>query len=119
VVVLESLVARVAAVLPDWQVDVVETHHVHKKDAPSGTALTLARAAAGGRALPPIESIREGEVVGDHLVRFRGPGEVLNLAHHAGNRDIFAAGALETARRLVGRPPGWHALPGLLGLASP
>jgi 4-hydroxy-tetrahydrodipicolinate reductase len=119
VVVLESLVARVAAVLTDWRVDVVETHHVHKKDAPSGTALTLARAAAGGRGLPPIESIREGEVVGDHVVRFLGPGETLHLAHHAGDRDIFAAGALEAARRLVQRPPGWHALPDLLGLASP
>lgn len=119
VVVLEALVARVAAVLPDWQVDLVETHHVHKKDAPSGTALTLARAAAGGRGLPPIESIREGDVVGDHAVRFRGPGETLQFSHHAANRDIFAAGALEAARRLAPRAPGWHGLPDLLGLATP
>lgn len=119
VVVLEAVVARVAAALPDWRVDVAETHHVHKKDAPSGTALTLARAAAAGRALPPIESIREGEVVGDHLVRFSGPGEVLRFAHHAADRDIFAAGALEAARRLAGQPPGWHGLADLLGLASP
>jgi 4-hydroxy-tetrahydrodipicolinate reductase len=88
---------------------------VHKKDAPSGTALTLGRAAARGSGrMPPIASIREGEVVGDHRLELRGPGESLVLAHHAADRDIFAAGALEAARRLAGRGPGWYRLADLV-----
>jgi 4-hydroxy-tetrahydrodipicolinate reductase len=74
----------------------MESHHIHKKDAPSGTALTLARATAG---LTPekIHSIRAGEVIGDHRIEFHGHGEVLSLEHHAQTREIFARGALETA----------------------
>lgn len=74
----------------------VETHHIHKKDAPSGTALTLAGATSG--LLPErIHSIRVGEVVGDHRVEFHGHGERVTLEHHAQSREIFARGALETA----------------------
>jgi 4-hydroxy-tetrahydrodipicolinate reductase len=58
--------------------------------------------------MPPIASIREGEVVGDHRLELRGAGETLVLAHHAADRDIFAAGALEAARRLAVQPAGWH-----------
>jgi 4-hydroxy-tetrahydrodipicolinate reductase len=115
VVVLEDLVERAARALPDWDLRIVETHHVHKKDAPSGTALTLGRAATRGNGrLPGIESLREGEVVGDHRVELRGAGETLVLAHHAADRDIFAAGALEAARRLARQPPGLHGLAGLV-----
>lgn len=115
VAVLEDLVARASRALPDWPVRIVETHHVHKLDAPSGTALTLARAAetASGR-MPAIESIREGEVVGDHLVLFKGRAERLELRHSALDRDIFAAGALEAALRLVGRPARLWRLPELV-----
>lgn len=115
VVVLEDLVRRAAAALQGWQVQITDIHHIHKKDAPSGTALTLARAAReGGADNPLIESLREGEVVGLHRLRFTGPGEVLELAHEAGDRDIFARGALEAARLLAGRPAGKHRFADLL-----
>lgn len=115
VAVLEDLVARASRALPDWPVRIVETHHVHKLDAPSGTALTLAQAAeaASGR-MPAIESIREGEVVGDHLVLFEGRSERLELRHSALDRDIFAAGALEAALRLAGRSARLWRLPDLV-----
>jgi 4-hydroxy-tetrahydrodipicolinate reductase len=114
VVVLEDLLARAAAALP-WAAEIVEIHHVHKLDAPSGTALTLAAAIARAQgADPPIQSIREGEVVGTHRVRLQGPGESLELAHVATDRDIFARGALETAARLHGREAALWRLPDLL-----
>jgi 4-hydroxy-tetrahydrodipicolinate reductase len=106
VAVLTALLERAASVLP-WPVSITETHHVHKLDAPSGTAITLAAAVARVRGeTPPIESIREGEVVGTHRVRLAGPGELLELEHFAQDRDIFARGALEAALRMVGRKPG-------------
>ncbi len=115
VAVLEDLVRRAAAALPDWQVQIRETHHVHKKDAPSGTALTLARAVqAGNGAMPGIESLREGEVVGEHSVRLSGAGESLEFSHSAGNRDIFALGALHAASLLALRGPGRYRLGELL-----
>lgn len=115
VVVLEDVVRRASAALKHWDLRIIETHHVRKIDAPSGTALSLARAAQGaGGALPEIESIREGEVVGDHLVRFAGPGETLEFRHQATDRDIFAAGALEAAIILVKSAPGLHRLGDLL-----
>lgn len=119
VAVLEELVRRAALALPTWAVDLSETHHVHKKDAPSGTALTLARASrpAGGE-LPPIESIRQGEVVGEHRVRFAGIGETIELSHGATDRDVFALGALEAAARLTARGPGNYRLGDLLFIAS-
>ena len=114
VVVLEDLLRRAAGVLP-WSADIVEVHHVHKLDAPSGTASTLAAALAPVHGhTPPIESIREGEVVGTHRVRLQGPGESLELAHVATDRDIFACGALETAVRLRGREAREWRLPELL-----
>ncbi len=74
----------------------VETHHIHKKDSPSGTAITLA-AATSGLSSERIHSIRAGEVIGDHRVEFHGHGERVTLEHHAQSREIFARGALETA----------------------
>lgn len=119
VVVLHELVRKVSASLPDWDVAIVETHHVHKLDAPSGTALTLGKAAseASGRKTA-IESIRQGEVIGEHVVRFSGAGETLELSHRASDRDIFARGALEAARRLALQPAGQFSLAELLALES-
>ena len=115
VAVLEDLVRRASAALPAWQVQIRETHHLHKKDAPSGTALTLARAVeAGSGVAPSIESLREGEVVGEHQVRLVGPGEILEFSHSAGDRDIFALGALHAASLLAGRGPGQYRLGELL-----
>jgi 4-hydroxy-tetrahydrodipicolinate reductase len=115
VVVLEDLIRRAALALPGWHAEITETHHVHKKDAPSGTALTLANAhAAASGTMPAIASIREGEVVGDHRIRMEGPGEWLELRHHAEDRDIFARGALEAAARLHGRKLGLYSLADLV-----
>ena len=115
VAVLEDLVRRVSAALPDWPLTLVETHHVRKLDAPSGTALMLARAAQAitGRA-PAIESLREGDVVGIHRLQFGGPGETLELGHVAGDRDLFARGALQAAALVAGRGPGAYRLGELL-----
>lgn len=101
-----------------WRVRVHETHHVHKKDAPSGTALALGERIAGvrGRDTVQYEVRREGEVVGLHRVVFEGPGERIALEHEALDRGIFALGALAAARWVVGRPPGLYGMDEVLGL---
>lgn len=99
---------------PSYQVAITETHHQHKKDAPSGTAKRLQELIAKIRsqwrvpAEVPCESIRTGEVVGDHTVVFSSPFERLELTHHAETRDVFAVGALKAAQFVVGRPPGLY-----------
>lgn len=114
VAVLEELVERAAGALADWDCDIVETHHVHKKDAPSGTALALGAAAARGGAGARYASLRAGDVVGEHLVQLTGSGERLELVHRATSRDVFARGALHAAVRLPGRGPGAWRLRDLL-----
>jgi 4-hydroxy-tetrahydrodipicolinate reductase len=114
VVVLEDLLRRAAGALR-WPASITETHHVHKLDAPSGTAISLAAAATeASGASPAIESIREGEVVGTHRIVLSGPGEFLELGHVAVDRDIFARGALEGAVRLSKKRPGLWRLAELL-----
>jgi 4-hydroxy-tetrahydrodipicolinate reductase len=76
---------------------IVETHHIHKKDAPSGTAVTLGKILTGGGPLPEIESIREGEVVGDHEIILESPVDTIRLTHHAKSRRGFAEGAVVAA----------------------
>ena len=112
--VLSELVERAAAALPGWDCDIVESHHVHKQDAPSGTALTLGACAEQGGANPRYASLRAGDIVGEHLVQFTSLGERIELTHRASNRDIFARGALHAAVRLVGRPPGQYRVRDLL-----
>jgi 4-hydroxy-tetrahydrodipicolinate reductase len=114
VAVLHELVERAARALPGWDCDIVEAHHARKLDAPSGTALTLGASAGEGGATPRYASIRAGDIVGEHLVQFAGIGERIELAHRAGNRDIFARGALHAARALVGRAPGRYRVRDLL-----
>lgn len=107
VAVLTELVRQAAAALPGWDADIIESHHRHKLDAPSGTALQLGAAVAAGRGhAPHYASLRAGDIVGEHLVQFSGDGERLELCHRAGNRDIFARGALEAAWRLSQCGPG-------------
>ena len=115
VAVLADLVERAARALPGWDCDIVEAHHTHKKDAPSGTALTLGQAAERGGAHPRFASLRAGDIVGEHTVQFTGAGERLELVHRATSRDVFARGALHAARRLAGRAPGAYRLADLLG----
>lgn len=103
----------------DFNPEIVETHHKMKKDAPSGTAKTLAELLKAVRKTQdeiPIQSIREGEVVGEHTVIFAGPAERLELTHRAASREIFARGALRAAKWIVGRPPGLYSMQDVLGL---
>ena len=123
VAVLNHLAAEAARLLgAEFDIDLIETHHTMKRDAPSGTALTLAatlRAKAGVQ-LPPqrIHSIRAGDVIGEHIVQFSGPGERIILGHFATNRDLFARGALRAAAWLHGQPPGRYTIEQSLGLGG-
>jgi 4-hydroxy-tetrahydrodipicolinate reductase len=138
VTLLAQLVREAAAKLgPDWDVEIVEMHHRHKVDAPSGTALLLGEAAARGRGvtLPEVRvdsragltgaraegtigfaSLRGGSVIGDHHVVFAGEGERVELSHLAQDRSTFAHGAVRAAQWLVGRAPGRYAMGDVLGL---
>jgi 4-hydroxy-tetrahydrodipicolinate reductase len=101
----------------DFNPEIVETHHKMKKDAPSGTAKTLAEILKAARNSEiPIRSIREGEIVGEHTVIFKGAGESLELTHRAADRGIFALGALRAAKWIVGKPPGLYSMQDVLGL---
>jgi 4-hydroxy-tetrahydrodipicolinate reductase len=137
VTLLLELVAEAARQLEGYEIDVLEMHHDQKQDAPSGTALALARSAADARkqALEHaavyarhgitgvrdpraigIQSLRLGDSVGEHTVFFAGPGERVELAHRALSRENFAAGALRAARWLHGREPGLYAMRDVLRL---
>lgn len=114
VAVLGDLVERAAAALQGWDCDIVESHHVHKKDMPSGTALALGESAAEGGAQPRYAALRAGDIVGEHTVQFTSLGERVELIHRATSRDIFARGALHAAASLAGREPGRYELRDLL-----
>lgn len=114
VAVLNDLVERAALALQGWDCDIVESHHVHKLDAPSGTALTLGEQARKGGAEPRYASLRAGDIVGEHLVQFTTLGERIELVHRATSRDIFARGALHCAARLATRPAGAYRVRDLL-----
>lgn len=135
---LAHLVRETAARLgEDWDLEIVEMHHRMKADAPSGTALMLGRAAAEGRGVEldsvaergrdgltgPREpghigfaALRGGSVAGDHLAIFAAEGERLELGHRAESRAIFARGAIEAARWLVGKPAGRYTMADVLRL---
>ena len=137
---LLALVRQAAAVLgPHYAIEVVEMHHKHKKDAPSGTALMLANAAAEGRAVKlddvacygrrglvgerpegeiALHALRGGSVVGDHTVMFAGDLERVEITHKAQSREAFAAGALRAALWAVGRKPGKYDMRNVLGFAE-
>jgi 4-hydroxy-tetrahydrodipicolinate reductase len=116
---LFALTRRAAEILgSEFAPQIVETHHKMKKDAPSGTAKTLAeilKEALKTEIL--IESIREGEVVGEHTVTFVGPGERLELTHRAGSREIFARGALRAAQWVFEKPARLYSMQDVLGIA--
>ena len=107
-------------------IEVVETHHRHKQDAPSGTALALARVIAANRlekgqengttagADVPIHSLRLGGVPGEHSVHLASDEEVLTVSHRALSRDVFARGAIRAARFLAGRPSGFYTMQDLI-----
>ncbi len=135
--VLFWLTRKTAALVgPDFDVEIVEMHHRLKKDAPSGTALTLAKLVQEQRDVPDlrhgregitgertgtelgIHSIRGGDVVGDHTVIFAGAGERLELSHRATSRTTFAHGALRAARWVAGRAPGLYSMEDVLGFSG-
>jgi 4-hydroxy-tetrahydrodipicolinate reductase len=117
---LFALTRRAAEILGSESApQIVETHHKMKKDAPSGTAKTLGEILKEAtKTEVPIESVREGDVVGEHTVSFVGPGERLELTHRAGSREIFASGALRAANWVVGKPAGLYSMQDVLGIAS-
>lgn len=94
-----------------FTVEISETHHVHKKDRPSGTAKLLGKIVEGvtGKK-PPIESLREGEEIGEHSVVFGSPFEHLILFHRALDRQVFADGALRAAKWILGKNPGLYTM---------
>jgi 4-hydroxy-tetrahydrodipicolinate reductase len=105
------LVKEAARSLPkDSTVKIVEAHHIHKKDAPSGTAKQLAQIIkeAKGEEVKDIQSIREGEIVGDHRVFFESAFDTIELRHSAKSRSIFAQGALVAAKWLADQKPGFY-----------
>ena len=113
---LFALTRRAAEILgAEFKPEIVETHHTKKKDAPSGTAKTLGEILKTELKIDvPIESIREGDVVGEHTVTLVGPGERLKLTHRAGSREIFARGALRAAEWVVGKPAGLYSMQDVL-----
>ncbi len=135
---LFDISARVAKILgDDYDVEIVEMHHNKKKDAPSGTAVSLAEAIAKARGLSyskdavhgrkglvgerkkaeiGIHAVRGGDVVGDHTVIFATEGERIELVHKASSRDNFAKGALKAVRFLVNAKPGLYSMQDVLGL---
>jgi 4-hydroxy-tetrahydrodipicolinate reductase len=130
----------------DFDIEIVEAHHRMKKDAPSGTALALGKAAAQGRGLPEaavaaaaggardagsasrgaerhagdigFAVIRGGDIVGDHTVLFAGSGEQVTLGHRATDRAVFARGAVRAALWLAARPPGRYFMRDFIGLKT-
>lgn len=134
---LQGLVEQAARILPEiYDIEIVEMHHRHKVDAPSGTALALGHAAAKGRDVNlddvadkvrdgitgarrsgdiGFATLRGGDVVGDHTVMFAGPGERVEITHKAASREIFASGAVRAAIWACGQKPGLYSMQDVLG----
>ena len=131
VAMLHAIVKQIAQALPDWDCEIIEAHHRHKEDAPSGTALILGQAVASARRMEfdthasfgrkgqhhprsggeiGIHAVRGGDIAGEHRLMFVGEGERIEITHRAHNRDIFARGALEVAVWLCGHSPGLYSM---------
>lgn len=139
IAMLSRVLREAAAALPDWDLEILEAHHAHKADAPSGTALALGRAAAAARGQDfdavavrsragqvgertrgaiGFASIRAGDIVGEHTAILATAGERLELAHRTTDRMIFARGALTAAAWLVGRPAGSYSITDVIETAG-
>ena len=126
-----KLLAEAAAYIGDWDVEILEAHHRHKKDAPSGTAMRAAdviskaiggkKLVYGRKGLAPrgdeigIHAIRGGDIIGDHLVLFAGDGERIEIRHQAHSRQAFAGGAIRAARWVMDASIGVHGMEEVLG----
>lgn len=122
VAALRACVKGVARALGDaFACSIVEYHHEHKKDAPSGTALALAKDLNDSGAhitTDQIHALRGGDIVGEHTVRFAGPGEYIELTHRALSREVFVHGALTAATWLRDRQPGLYSMEDVLGIRA-
>lgn len=99
----------------EFNVSIREKHHIHKKDSPSGTAKRLQEIVQKLRnTLPPVEAIREGEVLGEHTIIFESKGEKIQITHEAATRGIFAEGALKAAQWIIGKPAGFYTMENVL-----
>ena len=137
VALLNKLVYQASAALEGFDIEIVEMHHKHKKDAPSGTALTLGESAASARGLDldkvrisgrdgnigertkdeiSVMALRGGDVVGRHTVGFYNDGEFIELNHTATSRNTFSKGAIRAASWLVGKKPGLYSISDCLEL---
>ncbi len=137
VAILNKLAALASEALADFDAEIVEMHHRHKKDAPSGTALTLAEHVAAARGLDldkvrvsgrdgnigertkdeiAVMALRGGDIVGRHTVGFYNDGEFIELNHTATSRDTFAKGAIKAAKWLVKQPNGLYSINDCLGI---
>ncbi|MAD42229.1 MAG: 4-hydroxy-tetrahydrodipicolinate reductase [Arcobacter sp.] len=137
VAVLNKLVALASATLRDFDIEIVEQHHKHKVDSPSGTALTLAEHAADARALDldevrvsgrdgqigartkdeiAVMALRGGDIVGRHTVGLYNDGEFLELNHTATSRNTFSKGAIKVAKWIIGKEPKLYSINDALGL---
>lgn len=114
--VVEKLVKTTAGLLgEDWNINILDIHHCHKKDAPSGTALMLGAAAGEDRGISYTDQ-RRGEIIGEHHVTFASPFETVCLSHIANDRALFAKGALRAALWAVDREKGLYDMKDVLGL---
>jgi len=137
IALLKQLVEQVSATLKDFDIEIVEQHHRHKVDAPSGTALTLGEFAAKGRGVDldavrvsgrdgqigartkdeiAVMALRGGDIVGRHTVGFYNDGEFLELNHTATSRETFSKGAIRAAAWLVNQKPGFYSINDCLGI---
>lgn len=138
--VLWALAAQAVRLLgPEYDIEIIEMHHKHKVDAPSGTAVRLTEVVAQARGLDPakaavagrkglvgargaeeigVHALRGGDVVGDHTLVLAGPGERIELTHRAHTREIFARGAVRAAHWVSGRAPGLYEMTDVLGIAA-
>lgn len=137
---LWKLARQAAAALgQEFDIEIIEAHHNQKKDAPSGTAVTLYQEVCRGRGLDPataarhgregwvgartreevgLHAVRGGDIVGDHTVLFAGPGERLEFKHQMHSREVLSRGAIRAAAWLAGRKAGWYGLDDMLGLKA-
>jgi 4-hydroxy-tetrahydrodipicolinate reductase len=141
VTLLMALAEQVASILgpDDYDIEILEMHHRHKVDAPSGTAISLGEAAARGRGVDlaavrqavrdghtgprpagqiGFATLRGGDVAGDHTVIFAADGERVELGHKASSRQVFAAGAVRAALWARGKPSGLYNMRDVLGFAD-
>ncbi|NPA28120.1 MAG: 4-hydroxy-tetrahydrodipicolinate reductase [Epsilonproteobacteria bacterium] len=137
IALLKKLVKEVSSKLRDFDIEIVEMHHRHKVDAPSGTALTLAEFAAKGRGLDidkvrvsgrdgqigprskdeiAVMALRGGDIVGRHTVGFYNDGEFIELTHTATSRETFSKGAIKGAKWLINQPKGLYSINDAIGI---